>query len=117
MLINPDPDRLVEIGELVVDVAAVSVRIRGRKQHLPWREFQLLLLLADNAGRVLSAKTLRSHIWDEDFVDATGNLKAHISRLRKRMKEHLGVDYIRTVRGMGYVLEAPPQLHGAASGT
>lgn len=105
--INPDPDRVVRIGDMVIDVAAVSVRMGEQKLHLPRREFQVLLLLADNAGRVLSAESLRGHIWDEGFVDATGNLKAYIARLRKRMKEHLGVDYIRTVRGMGYILEAP----------
>jgi DNA-binding response OmpR family regulator len=107
VLINPDPDRVVQVGELVIDVAAVSVCMGGNKLHLPWREFQVLLLLADNAGRVLSAESLRRHIWDEGFVDATGNLKAHVGRLRKRMKQHLGADYIRTVRGMGYIIEAP----------
>ena len=107
VLINPDPDRIVEVGELVIDVAAFSVRMREQKLHLPRREFQVLLLLADNAGRVLSAESLRCHVWDEGFVDATGNLKAYIGRLRKRMNAHLGADYIRTVRGIGYVLEAP----------
>ena len=103
VLVNPDPDRVVEVGDVLIDVAAVSVRMAGERLHLPWREFQVLLLLADNAGRVLSAESLRGHIWDEGFVDATGNLKAHIARLRKRMRLHLGTDYIRTVRGMGYV--------------
>lgn len=107
VLIDPDPDRLVEVGRLVIDVAAVSVLMGSERLYLPRREFQVLLLLADNAGRVLTAETFRSHLWDDGFVDATGNLKAYIGRLRKRMKQHLGVDYIRTVRGMGYVLEAP----------
>jgi DNA-binding response OmpR family regulator len=107
VLINPDPDRVVTVGALTIDVAAVSVRMGTERVNLPWREFQVLLLLADNAGRALSADSLRVHVWDESFVDATGNLKAHILRLRKRMKQHMGVDYIRTVRGLGYVLEAP----------
>lgn len=105
--IDPDPDRVVRIGDILIDVAAVSVRMGDQTLHLPRREFQVLLLLADNAGRVLSAQSLCGAIWHEGFVDATGNLKAYIARLRKRMKQHLGVDYIRTVRGMGYVLEAP----------
>ena len=105
--LNPDPDRVVRVGDLAIDVAGVSVRMGDCKVVLPLREFQVLLLLADNAGRVLSADSIRSHIWDEGFVDATGNLKAHINRLRKRIEEHLGVGYIRTVRGLGYVLEAP----------
>jgi DNA-binding response OmpR family regulator len=96
VVVNPDPDRIVRVGELAIDVAAVSVRMGGVKVHMPWREFQVLLLLADNAGRALKAESLCSHIWDEGFVDATGNLKAHIARVRKRMKAHLGVDYIRT---------------------
>lgn len=107
MLIDPNPDRVVQVGDLVIDVAGVSVRMAGEKLHLPQREFQVLLLLADNAGRLLSAESLRRHVWDEDFVDTAGNLKAYIARLRKRMLQHLGKDYIRTVRGMGYILEAP----------
>ena len=107
VLINADPDRRVQVGDLTIDVAAVSVRIGEHRVSLPLREFQVLLLLADNAGRVLSADSIRSHIWAADFVDATGTLKAHITRLRKRMRATLGVDYIRTVRGLGYVLETP----------
>ena len=105
--IDPDLDRVVHVGDLHIDVAGLSVRMAAEKLHLPWREFQVLLLLADNAGRVLSADVLGRHIWDEGFVDAAGNLKVHVARLRKRMKQHLGVDDIRTVRGTGYVLEAP----------
>lgn len=105
--INPDPDRVVTVGALTIDVAAVLVRMGEQKVNLPYREFQVLLLLADNVGRALTTDALRVHVWDESFVDSTGNLKAHILRLRKRMKQHLGVDYIRTVRGLGYVLEVP----------
>ena len=107
VLINPDPDRVVHVGSLLIDVAGVSVRMAGQKLYLPWREFQILLLLADNADRVLSNDAIRNHVWDEGFVDSAGNLKTHILRLRKRMKQHLGADYIRTVRGMGYILEVP----------
>lgn len=56
---------------------------------------------------MLSADSIRGHIWDAGFVDATGNLEAHINRRGKRMHQHLGVDYIRTVRGLGYILEPP----------
>ncbi len=107
VFLNPDPDRVVQVGDITIDVAAVSVSLGGERQRLPWREFQVLLLLADNAGRVLSADSIRSHIWGADFVDTTGNLTAHILRLRKRVQRCLGVEYIRTVRGVGYVLEAP----------
>lgn len=107
VVVNPDPDRVVRVGQIALDVAGVSVRMGEAKVHLPWKEFQVLLLLADNAGRVLSAESLCRHVWDDSFVDATGNLKVHVNRLRKRIVEHVGVDYIRTVRGLGYILEAP----------
>lgn len=105
VLVNPDPDRVVRVGEIEIDVAAIAVCMGQHRVHLPLREFQVLLLLADNAGRVLSAASICRHVWDPAFVDAAGNLKVHINRLRKRMHAHLGRDHVRTVRGVGYVLE------------
>ena len=105
--IDPNPDRMVRVGQLEIDVAAMAVRLDGTRLHLPLREFQVLLLLADNAGRVLSPASIGSHVWEPGFEDTHGNLKIHINRLRNRMRAHVDQDYIRTVRGVGYCLEAP----------
>lgn len=49
---------MVKVGDLVIDVTGVSVRMAGEKPHLPWREFQVVLLLVNDTGRVLSAQSL-----------------------------------------------------------
>lgn len=106
VIVDPNPDRLLRIGELEVDVAAMSVSVSGVRVDMPLREFQVLLLLADNAGRVLSHSSLVEHLWHPDFEDTHGNLKLHVSRLRHRMRAAGAADCIRTVRGVGYCLEA-----------
>jgi two-component system OmpR family response regulator len=109
VVVNPDPERLVRVGELEIDVAAVAVRWAGKRIEMPLREFQVLLLLADNAGRTLSRRSLAELLWGPDFDDVHGNLKIHVARLRRRIKAVGGDDVIRTVRGAGYCLEAAPR--------
>lgn len=105
LVVNPDPERVVRVGQLEIDVAAIAVRCAGRRIHLPLREFQVLLLLADNAGHTLSPRALIAQLWGPDFEDTAGNLKIHISRLRHRIKAAGGDDCIRTIRGAGYCLD------------
>ena len=105
VVVNPEPERVVRVGRLEVDVAAIAVRFAGVRVDMPLKEFQVLLLLADNHGRALSAASLAKHLWGPDFEDAHGNLKIHISRLRRRLRDAGGADCIRTVRGVGYCLE------------
>lgn len=106
VVVNPEPDRVLPVGALEIDVAAMAVRFRGCRVEMPLREFQVLLLLADNAGRVLSPSSVAEHVWGPGFADVHGNLKIHISRLRRRMHTAAGSDCIRTVRGVGYCLDA-----------
>lgn len=99
---------VVRVGDLLLYPAGLAVRMAGVKSVLPLREFQILLVLARNAGRVIPVQVLLDHAWGEGYVDRSGTLKTHVNRLRKRMVAGLGVDYIRTVRGLGYALD--PEL-------
>lgn len=105
VVVNPDPERVVRVGRLEIDVAAITVRYAGHRIQMPLREFQVLLLLADNAGHTLSPRALGAHLWDPGFEDVAGNLKIHISRLRQRLTAAGGVECIRTIRGAGYCLD------------
>lgn len=104
----PGARGVVRVGEVEIDLDGLSVRVRGIKMALPLREFQLLLLMAENAGRVLPAKVLLDRVWGPGFVDTSGTLKVHVARVRRRLRGVLGVDYVRTVRGVGYSLD--PEL-------
>lgn len=103
-----DPDRIVRVGEIEIYPAGLSLRIHGVKRTLPLREFEVLLVLAENAGRVIPFETLMEAAWGPSRGQRSETLKTHVNRLRRRIRSELGVDYIRTVRGVGYSLD--PEL-------
>jgi two-component system, OmpR family, response regulator RegX3 len=105
---DPDPERVLHVGRLEIYPAGLSLRMAGVKSTLPLREFEVLLVLAQNAGRVIPFQTLLDAAWGDGFTDSSGTLKVHVNRIRTRIRAALGVDYIRTVRGVGYPLD--PEL-------
>ena len=96
------PVGLLRCGEITLDPAARTVLCHGQPVDLTLREFNLLQLLLENTGRVMSRRALEEQLyaWD-DAVDSNA-LEVHIHHLRKK----LGNDLIRTVRGVGYTMSA-----------
>jgi DNA-binding response OmpR family regulator len=95
-------DRL-EIGRLAVDRAARRCFIGDTPLDLPAREFEVLVELASPPGRVISKPMLSSKLSDLNEVLADNALEAFVSRLRKKLVDSGA--RIRTLRGIGYVLE------------
>jgi len=96
-----DPDRIFVHG-LDVDPARRRVRVDGRDVRLTEQEFQLLYVLASNAGRVLSRDALLSHIWGRTFVSAR-SVDALVKRVRRRLEAAAGRSArIQAIRGVGY---------------
>ncbi|MGN0064069.1 MAG: response regulator transcription factor [Nocardioides sp.] len=91
-------------GAVVVDRAARRVSVSGTEVHLTPTEFDLLVCLARDPGRVLSREALLSEVWD--WVDAAGTrtVDSHVKALRAK----LGPGRVRTVHGVGYALEVQP---------
>ena len=82
--------------------------IRGASVQLPLKEFELLTLLLDNAGRVLTRDTLIDRVWGSDYVGDTKTLDVHIKRLRAKVEDDPGSPTrIVTIRGLGYKYERP----------
>jgi two-component system alkaline phosphatase synthesis response regulator PhoP len=74
------------------------------------KEFELLLYLARNKGRVLSRDQLLSSVWNYDFAGDTRIVDVHISHLREKIEENSKKPaYIKTIRGLGYKLEEPKE--------
>ena len=70
---------------------------------LPPKEFDLLLFLAKNQGKILTKQQIYEKVWGEDYVYDDSNIMAIISRLRKKIEENPGnPQYIQTVKGIGY---------------
>jgi DNA-binding response OmpR family regulator len=100
-----DPTRL-HTGELTLDLVTRRVERAGRAIELRPREFALLEYLMRNAGRVVSKSMILSHVWDYSFDPRTNVVDVLVHRLRDKLDRDFEQKMIRTVRGMGYVLEA-----------
>jgi two-component system response regulator RegX3 len=100
----------IDVGDVSVDPERHEVTIRGEPVSLPLKEFELLTLLLDNAGRVLPRDTLIDRIWGLDYVGDTKTLDVHIKRLRSKVEEDpSNPSRIVTIRGLGYKYEVPKQ--------
>ena len=85
-----------------------EVTIRGTEARLPLKEFELLALLLENAGRVLTRDTLIDRVWGSDYVGDTKTLDVHIKRLRSKVEQDpASPTRIVTIRGLGYKYEVP----------
>jgi two-component system response regulator RegX3 len=101
-------DGALQVGDVALDTERHEVRIRGELVKLPLKEFELLTLLLDNAGRVLTRDQLIDRVWGSDYVGDTKTLDVHIKRLRSRVEEDPSrPSRIITIRGLGYKFDAP----------
>jgi two-component system KDP operon response regulator KdpE len=102
----PDKRRRVYVfDQLVVDADNSRVTLRAKPVSLTPTEFQLLLTLAENAGRILSHEQLLSRVWGPEYVGETGYVKRYIWYLRQKIEDDpSNPQYILTERGFGYKL-------------
>jgi len=92
-----------EANGIMVDFDQRRVFVRGDEVHLRRKEFELLRLLVENAGRVLTRDVLIDRVWGTDYIGDTKTLDVHIKRLRSRIEADPSTPVlITTVRGVGY---------------
>lgn len=92
-------------GDLKLDPASHEVSRGGSQIELTTREFAFLELLMRNRGRVLKKREIIEHVWDYDFEGDSNIVEVYIGYLRKKIDLPYGTRSIRTVRGVGYMLE------------
>jgi two-component system response regulator RegX3 len=101
-------DDIVTVGDVSLDHQRHEVTIRGTDARLPLKEFELLALLLENAGRVLTRDVLIDRVWGSDYVGDTKTLDVHVKRLRSKVEDDPAVPTrIVTIRGLGYKYEMP----------
>ena len=94
------------LGELAIDEATYTARLRGRPLDLTYKEFELLKYLAQHAGRVFTRAQLLQEVWGYDFFGGTRTVDVHVRRLRAKLgSEH--EQLIGTVRNVGYKFVRP----------
>ncbi|MFU1794465.1 response regulator transcription factor [Paenibacillus azoreducens] len=97
---------VLRLGELTAEMFSRTVSIQGELLDLTPKEFDLLVLLMRNPGRVYSREMLLEKVWDMDFAGGTRTVDIHVQRLRKKLGNHHGL--IQTVYGIGYKSTGAP---------
>jgi two-component system alkaline phosphatase synthesis response regulator PhoP len=98
----------VVLGQLTISPEKYEAYRNGELLELTLKEFELLLFLVKNRGRVLTRDQLLSAVWNYDFAGDTRIVDVHISHLREKIEEDTKRPvYIKTVRGLGYKFEEP----------
>ena len=98
---GPIGSKVLRAGELSIDLERYDVTMAGRRVTLTYKEFQLLVLLASNPGRVYSRENLLSQIWGYDYLGGTRTVDVHVRRLRSKI-EAPGRSFIETIYLVGY---------------
>ena len=99
---------LLTVGDLVMDPAARSVTRNGVAIGLTKTEFDLLELLVENAGVVLSRDQIYERVWGYDFATSSNSLDVYVGYLRRKTEPDGASRLIHTVRGIGYVARSDP---------
>ena len=95
--------RVITVSDIQIDIDKYEVKVRNEIVDFPLKEFELLLLLLENAGRVLTRDVLIGRVWGFDYVGDTKTLDVHIKRLRSKVEKDPSKPMsIITVRGVGY---------------
>ena len=104
---------LLRAADLELDLLRRRVTRAGQRIELTAKEFALLELLLRRQGEVLPRALIASQVWDMNFDSDTNVIEVAVRRLRAKVDDAFEPKLIRTVRGMGYVLEAPQGAGGA----
>jgi DNA-binding response OmpR family regulator len=101
-----DSKDLIRNGALVIDLARREVTLEGKTLSLTFTEYELLVFLAANSGRVFTREALLNKIWGYDYYGGDRTVDVHVRRLRSKIEwgKH---SFIETVRGTGYRFKKP----------
>ncbi|CAN5132017.1 response regulator transcription factor [soil metagenome] len=109
----PERDARLEVGDVSLSRETRMVSRSGEGIQLTVKEFDLLAVLLENAGRVVRRGDLMREVWDTSWLGSTKTLDVHVSSLRQKLGDDPGHPrYIHTVRGVGFRFAAAHELVG-----
>lgn len=94
----------IKFNEIEINTGQKEVSVAGKKIELTAKEYELLLYFIANKNRVLTKDAIAEHLWG-DYMDSSDNfdfIYQHVKNLRKKIMNLSGIDYIKTVYGLGY---------------
>ena len=106
---RPPQAQKISVGALVLDPRAYIVTFRGEEIALTKKEFDLLAYLMAHAGEVVTRDELLDKVWGYAYAGDTNIVDVYIRYLRTKVDERVGVKYVHTVRGVGYMVKDESQ--------
>jgi two-component system, OmpR family, alkaline phosphatase synthesis response regulator PhoP len=97
------PEKSFQYGTLSVDTVKHEIRLNGGEIDLTAKEFELLLYMLENKGRVLTRDMILNHVWGYDYFGSTRTVDVHVTRLRQKIP--ILTDAISTIKSFGYKLK------------
>ncbi len=102
---------VLEVGEIRMELDKHEVRSGEDHVDLTVKEFEVLRLLLENAGKVVRREQLIREVWDTSWFGSTKTLDVHVSALRKKLGDDPGAPrFIHTIRGVGFRFASPDEL-------
>ena len=100
---NQNENQILKLGTIEIDIAKHRVLVSDVEVNLTQREFDLLKYLAKNKGKVCTRTQIIEDVWDIHFEYDTGVIDVFMNAIRKKLNLKIEQDYIKTVRGVGYI--------------
>ena len=92
----------MKVGDIEIDRERYMVVKGGNEIQLPRKEFELMSLLVSKPGRVFKREEILSKVWGNDTIVGDRNIDVHI----RKMREKIGDDYFKTIKGIGYKFDS-----------
>jgi len=100
------PDKILQFGSLMIYPDSYKVIVNNNQVVLTPKEFELLAILARNAGRALNREQLLQQVWEYDYLGSTRTVDEHVKRIRQKLSAADSENtFIQTVWGVGYKFE------------
>jgi DNA-binding response OmpR family regulator len=100
---NQKEQEILNLGTIEIDVSQHRVLVNGAEVTLTHREYELLCYLVKNKGKVCTRTQIIEDVWDIHFDYDTGVIDVFMNAIRKKLNLKIEEDYIKTVRGVGYI--------------
>src|SRR4026207_1461911 len=97
------PEQEIHYGSVFVDTFKHEVHLEGKEVELTAKEFELLVFLIENQGRVLTRHMILNHVWGYDYFGTTRTVDVHVTHLRQKLTPL--AEGIQTVKPLGYKLK------------
>ncbi len=101
--------KVLKLGDIELHPASHKVTVSGKQIELTIKEFQLLEYLMNHVGTAVTRNMILNHVWKDKSETFTNIVDVYITYLRKKIDADSQNSYIKTVRGIGYMIEKPPE--------